>query len=416
VLTTLLMNDFPSIYNALVDAFPHKPWLKRTEVLDQHAKSAPLRHALARKSNDIAYSLSLFDQFGMGLMATPEESEMVVAMCTIAQTLNLAKISGEQARSRLLKRLEGAFRNPDDMRAMRMELHTATHLHRLGSRVEWSDECSGQETFDMLIVGASGQEVEVECKTWSEDKGSAITAEQASGLLQHLDGMKTKLIETVNSGEVLAAILTVAAGLPRSEPEQRQLAHDLVRAIVKSQPIVADAGKVSLHRLPAPLIGQLEGDTHIAYCLQLVDAKLGPAVGYRAVIVDRQRTVIVEFRSERASKKFSRMLKDAKHAIRDQMTGSRPGCLVVRLEGISGSALRERVEEVGSVPAVFAQTLFQDEQHEHLDCIVWLSDPTLQELASGVGSSQSVSYVMRSTKGRYSYLDLGGMFNLRGGL
>ncbi|MDH1561438.1 hypothetical protein ACSMFQ_11360 [Ectopseudomonas chengduensis] len=411
MLTNLLVNDFPSVYAALVEAFPHKPWLRRTETLDQHARSTPLQHALARKNNGIAYSLSLFDQHGLGLMDTPDEPEIIVALCLMAQALALTKASDGRARSRLLKRLEGAFRNPDDMRALQMELHTATHLHRLGSRVEWSDECSGQETYDMLIISSSGQEVEVECKTWSEDKGVAITAEQAAGLLQHLDGIKTKLIEIVKPGEVLAVTFTVAAGLPRGEPEQRRLALDLVEAIVESQTEKVDAGQISFLKLPAPLIRQLEADDRITYCSQLVDAAAGPAVGYRAVIGDRQRAIVVELRSERVSKKFSRMLKDAKHAIRDQMTGTRPGCLVVRLEGISGPELLERITEAGSVPTVFAHALFQDEQHEHLDCIVWMSDPALQELAPGIGSSQSVSYVMRRSQGRYSNLNLGIIFN-----
>ena len=413
MLTNLLVNDFPSVYAALVEALPHKPWLRRTETLDQHARSTPLQHALARKNNDISYSLSLFDQYGLGLMDTPDEPEMIVALCTMAQALALAKVSDERARSKLLKRLEGAFRNPDDMRALRMELHTATHLHRLGSRVEWSDECCGQETYDMLVIGSSGLEVEVECKAWSKDKGVAITAEQAAGFLQHLDGIKTRLTEIVQPGEILAITFTVAAGLPRGEPEQRRLALDFLEAIVESQPEKVDAGQISFLRLPAPLIWQLETDDRITYCSQLVDAATGSAVGYRAVIGDRQRAIVVELRSGRASKKFSRMLKDAKHAIRDQMTGTRPGCLVVRLEGISGPELLEHITEAGSVPEVFAHALFLDEQHEHLDCIVWMSDPALQELAPGIGSNQSVSYVMRRTQGRYSNLDIGGIFNPR---
>ena len=78
-----------------------------------------------------------------------------------------------QFSGQLRRRVHGAFKNPDDMRGLRLELSAATHFARRARKLAWP-EMTGEGTFDLLIQDVGPRGLEIECKAISEDKGRRI--------------------------------------------------------------------------------------------------------------------------------------------------------------------------------------------------------------------------------------------------
>ena len=95
------------------------------------------------------------------------------------------------------------------------------------------------------------------------------------------------------------------------------------------------------------------------------------------------------------------------------MTGTRPGCLVLRIEGLNRDELSQLAQEVPNPLAWFATNVLKDERHEHLACLAFISDEEATRLSENTVTAQSSSYVFDSPVGRYPNLGIGRIF-LRG--
>src|SRR5690606_5836578 len=100
----------------------------------------------------------------------------------------------------------------------------------------------------------------------------------------------------------------------------------------------------------------------------------------------------IEVCSGRKLQILGAMSKTAKHAVRTQMTRTRPGCLVLRLEGLNRDELTQLAQEVPNPLAWFATNVLKDERHEHLACLAFISDEEVTRLSESTVTAQSSSY------------------------
>jgi hypothetical protein len=245
MITEIHADDFPMIYARLVKRFPKKPWLKRTQNLDHERTANPISIPGLEIENRIAYGLTWYDSG-----VHPEDSKrwgaVKVAMGFAIQVNALCEAEALTGSNSLAGRVAGAFNNPADLRAMVLELHAAIGLHRKGLTVEWPETTgSSSDTFDILAKGGPNDSFEVECKSFSPDKGLKITQKEAEGFFGVL---LPKLSSTLACGEIVGVSITVPKKLPTSKPALEDLCNQVCAAILGNSPGIE--GMFTLDKLP----------------------------------------------------------------------------------------------------------------------------------------------------------------------
>ena len=401
MITDLYQDEFPSIYQQLCELLPDRPWLHRVSRLNFQAKANHLARGHLMEVNRLAYALSSFDEKGITLVNTPLWDHICVAMMFSAQVLDIhSACVTEKDRSSFLGRVCGSFANPDDQRAMTLEHHTALALHRAGAQIEWTDEhAGGSETYDMLAHQSWPEPVEIECKSWGRDKGVQITQTDAVELLNRL---VKKVSAYAQPGHAVSIAVTVPGRLPKSLQDLDAMCMAIDEAIISGRPSTGDGVllKTSLQLLPRELKASSNRPSD-QILVEAVERLIGPPLGYRSIGIFSESAVIVEVVSNRPPRKFKAWWGDVKKAVREQMTGDRPGCLVVRLEGVSHAQLEQIRQDPQNALAIFATEVLTHEKHQHLASLVYVSDSMLIRQADSNRVGQSKAYVF-SSQGRYA--------------
>jgi hypothetical protein len=100
----------------------------------------------------------------------------------------------------------------------------------------------------------------------------------------------------------------------------------------------------------------------------------------------------------------------AKHAIRRQMSGDRPGCLFIRLEGMSHEAMKSVSAAQPNVLSVFATKILSNDRHKHVAAIVFVSDSEWLETPGKPQLGQSCTYVFNNPGGSFPNFGIGSYF------
>lgn len=406
MLTDLHESHFPEVYARFTELLQGKPWLKITEKLRPHLKVNPLNLQRTLDEYGVAYGLTHFDRDGMSLLETEVWPTVQHAMSYAAQVCGLVdSAKDEKGKNAYLGRIRGSFSNPDEMRAIRFEHLTAMALHRRGAQIEWPDECSGPERFDLLVTAEGLQPFEVECKSCSPDKGRPITAKDASEFLNRL----TKdLLDVVSPREIFVLKIRVPKRLPTSHKDLDSLAAEVVAAFREGKGST-DAGVLLAHEsLAAPAV-PVSSDEMMHVINDAASHVFGVPEGHRAVIYNEKESLslCIEICSGRSTEFFGAVWETTKHAVQDQMTKMRPGCLALRLEGVSKDELEQLAQETPNSLTWFATKVLSDPRHEHLACLVYVSDEEMVSLNPGSEFGQSSSYVLESQTGKFPNSGIG---------
>lgn len=398
--------DFPRVYDNLVDLFPDKPWLKATSQLQMQLRANPLTVESIESAFMIAYGLSHFERGGMSLSGSGGWPSVQLAMGFAAQICDLvSKAQDEMGRKAYLGRVSGAFANSIDMRALRFEHLTAMTLHKRGAQIEWPDENYGDETFDILASSEGLSAFEVECKSCAADKGRSITESEASEFLYR---MGRGLTDAHGPKELMALKIRVPKRLPTSHKALDALVAEVMSAIRDGQDSTESGARLAFCRVVTP--DDVVDPRLLTHLVSgLAAREWGDLEGPRAYFVGGSTPsgFCIEVCSGQRLQILDAMSKTAKHAVRTQMTGTRPGCLVLRLEGLNRDELTQLAQEVPNPLALFATNVLKDERHEHLACLAFISNEEATRISDNTVTAQSSSYVFDSPVGRYPNLGIG---------
>ncbi|HKT42274.1 MAG TPA: hypothetical protein VJQ86_07960, partial [Rhodanobacteraceae bacterium] len=175
--TEINTSDIPFLFTNFKQKIKEKHWLRQVKECKTAIRGNLLLKAYLQKEYEIAYQLShmsdLAHQYGRIPPAYCMDRTIYPAVGFMAQVLSAIKQLAPADADRVLGRVKGAFKNPDDMRALRLELTAATHFIRRGKTVSWP-EITGTGRFDLLVEGLGTGALEVECKSISADKGRKI--------------------------------------------------------------------------------------------------------------------------------------------------------------------------------------------------------------------------------------------------
>lgn len=411
MITDLRVASFPAIYARFVELFaPNKPWLKATEKHQLQFKANPFSEDQIYRDNWVSYGLAFFDAEGMKLAGREIWPTVQRAISFAAQVCDLVdQAEDEKGKQAYLGRIRGAFANPAEMRAIRLELLTAMNFFRDGARIDWPETKVGPERFDILATLADGLQIEVECKSCSPDKGRPIPEKDAAQFFSHLVKL---MMPATEHRRVLALKIRVPKRLPTSDVALIKLANEVHQAFKAGIHTTEHGVQVEHHQHVLPFAeGAVPPEELMHAVNELATQAFGHPEGHR-VITFRDPMIAalsIDICSEKQNSMLDAMWETAKHAIHNQMTKTRPGCLVLRFEGMSKESLEQVAKLEGNPLTVFARKVLLDDRHQHVACITYVSDEEMTATGPGAESAQSCTYVFDQPGGPYANLGVGGI-------
>ena len=177
-------NETPELFARFRKVIDERYWLKRISSIKADIRGHPYLAEYLADENAIAFAFAqcsnLLDRYGRIPMQEAENRDLYPAIGLAAQVLSIMDHSSSKEAEKLAHRIRGAFKNPDDMRAIQMEIMAATHFVLRGNSISWPEmEGTRTGTFDLLVKDLGSNGLEIECKSISGDKGRKIHRREA---------------------------------------------------------------------------------------------------------------------------------------------------------------------------------------------------------------------------------------------
>lgn len=410
MITDVRMDDFPGIYSALVHRFARKPWMKRVEVLQYQVKANPFMEDWIHRVNQIAYGLVEFDKFGLGAAYGPHWESVKHAMAFAAQVLAILDNSTPDGARKVIARVDGALRKPDTMRGIAFEFSVATHLSRMGCSIEWMEEDKPGKNFDMLVKVPGIGLVDFECKTLASDTGEAIPEDTALEFINRLMPWALKAIPELPQ-YFYGISITMECAIPSRVADQALLAIAVGEALARTDHHLDGICRIDLRGWE---ISQLPVGMENEELRSLSNVLLGDQPSHQIITEQPDGSYLaIRVGCVIPSTLHEQMKEKAKKAVRKQMTGERPGCLVIRVERHSAEELTAEAKAEENDLFNLAKYLCENAEHPHLAGVVFVSAPVLTRLSSTTESGQSCTYAFDSLWGRYPNLGFKSLFSGR---
>lgn len=233
----------PEVYKRFTDVVGDKHWKNRVAQLKQNIKANRFLDDYIRSENSIAFQLDHLRELTLKFETVPSwevnNRAIYPAAAFAAQVLSIIDVSPKQFAQQLIRRIHGALKKPDEMRALRLELRAAAHFAKRGLKISWP-EMTGIGKFDLFIEELGPKGLEIECKSISTDKGRKVHRQEVLefyGLLWPHFEVKRK---TLCTG--LSVVLTVPERFPKEYNSRKELAKQVGKQIVCGQSAVFSDG------------------------------------------------------------------------------------------------------------------------------------------------------------------------------
>lgn len=285
----LYTGEIPTVFERFNELIGPLHWKKRVDLIRAEIKGNRLLKDHLFQENEMAFKLQastdLVKKFGRFPVHQLDCSPLYPCMAFAAQILSIADALGPPQRTQLVRRVHGALKNPEDMRALRLELIAATHFLRRDLEVQWP-EMIGSGTMDLVIPGLGPQGLQIECKSISEDKGRKIHRREALDFCALVAPKLNDLGKGLRSG--ISAVLTLDGRMPGNFSARRNLAHSVVRQVLSgSKNCQMDGANLRIHEFDPEQLGDVGEDGLPVITRDRIDSVTG-TTNRQALIVGRK--------------------------------------------------------------------------------------------------------------------------------
>ncbi|SEI14728.1 hypothetical protein [Paraburkholderia hospita] len=395
------------IFQEFCAVIEDKHWRKRTKQLIEHSKRNEFLRAHYAYEYAIAFQMEacnrLVEKYGTFPPGAIEAQGLMPAVAFMRQVLSLLDGLQPEKQRAFIGRIRGAFRNPDDMRALLMEFRVATHFTLRGNRVRWpeleaTDAKLQDATFDLFVEDLGDDGVEVECKSASHDKGRSIHRATAFAFYERLTKELGDFARRLKTG--LAVVVTVPDAIPGAPNEQADLAKRVHRQLIVGQSEAFDDGvQIGITEFEVSRLRDIELQTDSEDARAIVDELT--ATRNRSVLVIGRRNVgalLLVLQSSKDDELLSAVFDTAKKAARSQLSGTRPGLLLLGFEGLEAEQLASLAQQDGdstqapTAARIAVSQFLSGEGREHVVGVGFLSRSRLRPIGSGHFDSGGRTY------------------------
>lgn len=413
-------NEIPEIFARFRDVVGERHWIKHVTSIKEEIRGHPFLKDHLHEENDIAITLNrlsdLFSRYGGLPMQEAENRSLYPAICFAAQTLSIMDRSTDLQRQRLIRRIHGAFKNPDDMRAIQLEMVAATHFARRGHSIIWP-EMDGGGTFDLLIDGIGTGGLEVECKSASRDKGRKIHRRDALEFHHLLKPYFESASRHLRTG--LAVVLTVPGRLPTSIKDKRQLAGRVVESIIAGQGIASNDGTdIRVSEFDMVELGNLGTSGNPTIPGDVIDRVTATSNRETMVVGNRNGGAVVFVLQSQQDDTFLRyVFNTLSQAAKSQVSKTRPALFLVGLLGLEMGGLlnvaRQDLDPQQQPTAlrVAVSKFLESQERDHIVGVGFLSLSSLVPKLDGVVESGGTAYYFPKRESRFWHQDFTGLFS-----
>lgn len=421
IATELHSVQIPEIYQRFAMTVDDSIWRKRVAIVNQEIRGNRFLAEYLKQENGVSMQLErlrvLFEKYGGRPLDEMNGYENYPAMKFAAQVLSILDTSPRSFAEQFKRRVQGAFRNPNDMRALRLELSAATHFVKRGHKVSWPS-LAKVGSIDLYVEDIGPLGLEIECKSISEDSGRKIGKREVLDFYGLLWPSLLSIRQGLRVG--LFAVLTLPARLPKSYSERKDLAKHFARHILNGRSVTLRdgtqirVGEFDLSRLP-----------------QISDAGIAPHE-VRSAIDDVTNTqnrevMLIGTRAggalaltvqSAADDSFMKTLFDTlSDSAGRQFTGIRGGMFFTGFQGLRGEQLLSiagQDNDPGQPPTALrlaVSKFLSSNSREHIVGVGFVSESGLQPKADGIFESGGAAYYFPKRESPYWSEDYSGLFN-----
>lgn len=396
-------------------------WRQRVKKLEEEIRGNKFLRRHLLQENDIAYQLNhcsnLERQYGTLLPGRMDLSPVYPSLAFASHCLSTLDKMDAENHTRAIGRIRGAFRNPEDMRALQLEFTVGLHFTKLGHRLAWPELETGGDTYDLLVEDIGPAGLEVECKAVSEEKGRRISTRQA---LEFWSLMQRDLLAAtrgLHGG--LSIVIALPDKLPTSFAERKELAKLVARAILSGQSQIYRQAAISIHDFDAQLLTGIDWNNAGPGTRELVESITG-TTNRQAMITGLKGggAVICVIQSSQDDSLFDAIQKTAKRAATGQLTGNRPGMILLEFGGMSPEgmvSLAEHDNIPGNAPTGLrrwaSEFLTNCTDRDHIVGIGFLSRGAMRRPSSNAVTSSGSAYVFPRRESSHWNDAFSGLFN-----
>jgi len=338
-------------------------------------------------------------------------------MSFAAQSLSIIEHSSKNEATKFVQRIRGAFKNPNDMRAIQLELMAATHFVHRGNTINWP-EMDGIGRFDLLINNIGNSGLEVECKSISEDKGRKIHRREALEFHHLVKPELQTLSRKLRSG--ISVVLTLPDRLPAMYKQKQELAKRVIKAVIASQHLTLDDG--SDIRISEFDMKSLEfAETESGATISRASIDKVTATNNREVMIlgNKSGAIIFALQSRQDDTLMESVFETVSESAKSQVSKHRPALFLVGLYGIEAEQLLSIAAQDNdptqppTALRLAVSNFLAKENRDHIIGVGFLSNSNLNPELNGVVKSGGSAYIFPNKESSFWHQDFSGLFSGR---
>lgn len=420
LLTELSIDEIPDVYRRFAEFVGDGHWRKRVAQIKQEVRGNRFLGEVLHRENALAFQFehlrALQARFGDVPALEAGNRQIYLAASFAAQILSLAQTSPRTFVDQLRRRVHDAFKKPEAMRGLQLELSAATHFARRSRRLTWP-EMAGGGTFDLLVEDVGPNGLEVECKSIGEDKGRRIHRREALDFYGLLWPHIQPMMRGLRTG--LSAVLTIPGRLPERYAQRVALARQVARSIIAGAgSTLADGSSVRVGEFDAALLGVIPKGAHPATVRTAIEQVSGTRNRESMVAWSQAGGALaLTLQSALDDTLLKAVFDTLSDSARRQFTGRRGAMFLVGLHGIGSDELlsvAEQDQDAQQAPTALrvAVSRFLDgEGRDHVVGVGFLSESGLQPLEDGIVTSGGTAYYFPKRESLEWSEDFSGLFS-----
>ncbi len=395
-------------------------WRQRVKKLDEEIRGNKFLRHYHHHENDIAYQLNhcsnLDRQYGRVPAVQMDLSPIYPALAFVSHCVSMLERMDATSRTQAIGRIQGAFRNPEDMRALQLEFTVGLHFSKLGHRLKWPELEAGGDTYDLLVEDLGPAGLEVECKAISEEKGRRISTRHALDFWYLMQRDLKAATQGLNGG--LSIVMTLPDKIPTSYAERKELSNLVARTILSAQSQVYPQATISIRDFDVQLLQGVDWSNTRQDTRELIESITGTS-NRQAMITGLKGggAVICVIQSSQDDSLFDAIHKTVKRAATKQLTGTRPAMILMEFSGVSPEgmvSLAEQDNTAGNVPTSLRQWasefLSNTTDRDHIVGIGFLSRGAMTKPSASVVASTGSAYIFPRRESKYWNDAFSGLF------
>ncbi|MDF7628980.1 hypothetical protein PUG46_06830 [Erwiniaceae bacterium L1_55_4] len=363
---------FGEIYNKIVSEFPDKPWV--THISHLVEKKGDTIDVLGDKS--IAYGLSLFDSEQYDKADVYLKNIVSDSLFYCANFLEVLRTTeGSVNKTKLRKKFSAAFLRSDSMRAIQFEIFSLIFLSKANNKVECKDNSFTNDTYDYLVTDEFNVKTQVECKSFSYDRGLYITASQAnkiqSYLMARLQPVRDILI-TESLGMLCSISINIKDKIGNDNASLEAISNEIISSLID------DKKKINKgYELDIQIFNNVD-DISEEFCYEKLNSKSNKIelASFTDFPNENNSRIHLKITSELTLGYLDKFEGTCKEAVKRQLKKDKPASLFIHytngevlLHSINQASFLKRINKLFErehlTSIVFAANIHVDEQDEY---------------------------------------------------